>query len=166
MSRLTPYHDEIVRLHLDEGWNLSEIGDAYGCTREAVRLILKERGAPSLTRERMKERSRYRRLVRAVAVAARHEQRKARHGTRTMYGYGCRCDECREAQNSYMRRLSRDPSMRKSPLRHGTSNAYSNYGCRCTACRAANTARSAEWALTHPGYSKRKKGLDKAGASA
>jgi hypothetical protein len=26
------------------------------------------------------------------------------HGTRTRYAYGCKCDECREAENSYQRR--------------------------------------------------------------
>lgn len=49
-----------------------------------------------------------------------------------MFNYGCRCDECVQADNDYKAtlRASGDPPS------HGLSG-YNNYGCRCSICSDA-----------------------------
>lgn len=66
-----------------------------------------------------------------------------KHGTPGGYkNHACRCDECREAWNSYHRehrarqRAAFDPS--HPDVIHGTRYTY-NRGCRCDECRAGNS---------------------------
>ena len=58
------------------------------------------------------------------------------HGTRHAYvNLGCRCADCKAAQNTYMRDL-RKRLRQREPEIHG-DNGYRNYKCRCETCRAA-----------------------------
>lgn len=58
----------------------------------------------------------------------------AEHGTYTMYARnGCRCESCREYQNSRVRR-NRADRLENRRLAHGTRSAY-DAGCRCVHCR-------------------------------
>lgn len=79
-----------------------------------------------------------------------------RHGTKTGYAYGCRCEECRKANSDYERGRGRrrDPEVERErrrlrlaemqadphDRRHGTPTGYS-YGCRCEMCRAAGRVK-------------------------
>ena len=85
---------------------------------------------------------------------------EADHGTANGYNsYGCRCDACRAAINSYQnggRRVRQRQENRKARFtnaegdlehpnaNHGTLNGYQHWGCRCRACRAATSRRHAE----------------------
>ena len=40
----------------------------------------------------------------ALSTGRAMKSTRAAHGTRTRYGAGCRCDECREAQATYYRK--------------------------------------------------------------
>lgn len=66
------------------------------------------------------------------------KKRAARHGTKSKYRTGCRCEACREANRiaSYERRHAG-----LTPPTHGDSG-YRNYGCRCPICTRANTERT------------------------
>lgn len=68
------------------------------------------------------------------------------HGNlQTYVKRGCRCEDCREANNVYGRRkrAERRQSIADGgmPTRlHGTVTGYSNYCCRCDGCRGASAA--------------------------
>lgn len=64
-----------------------------------------------------------------------------RHGTRSMYLAGCRCEPCKAAQAAYMRekREQRGANLAADDPRHGKKGTYDYYGCRCQACTKANT---------------------------
>lgn len=130
---------EAVRLHVEEGLTFAAIGRRFGVTRERIRQVVAAQGQRSLTHERQRAESSYKRIARAVAVAAGYELRSAtsgthKHGTRSSYVHaGCRCDECRAAQRAYMRTLRG-----RTPPTHSYSG-YTNYGCRCAVCTQANT---------------------------
>lgn len=77
-----------------------------------------------------------------------------RHGTYERYRKGgCRCAECKKANNLYLsaatrRRTSRRGGSKPDPLLpHGRENTYNKWGCRCEKCTAAaneaNKARRA-----------------------
>lgn len=117
------------------GLTLQTIGDRFGVSREAIRLVCDAHGAkapPPLVQ--------YVRLARAVAVAARLALRDSRggslsaHGTRPRYLIGCRCEPCTRSQREYQRTLKG-----RTPPRHGTVSAYMNYGCRCDHCKEAGS---------------------------
>ena len=57
-----------------------------------------------------------------------------RHGTKTGYEYGCRCDDCRADAAAAMLQYQRRAKIK--PHHHGTQTGY-GYGCRCAACRTA-----------------------------
>lgn len=57
------------------------------------------------------------------------------HG-KTAYGYGCRCDICKESNTESMKAF-RSRVAGTEPPSHGKSG-YNNYGCRCSVCVAAN----------------------------
>ncbi len=67
------------------------------------------------------------------------------HGVRTTYVGGCRCDECRAANRTELRRhraarharLAADPTA--AP--HGLSSTYDHWGCRCQPCTGAHAER-------------------------
>lgn len=75
------------------------------------------------------------------------------------YTHGCRCDTCRAAKATYMRRrraaaklaAEADPNRDVTTARvlHGTRHAYEEHGCRCTSCTQAeiNAGR-----LTRPSH--------------
>jgi len=78
---------------------------------------------------------------------------EAKHGSATMYTYGCRCDACKQAIKDRYRekretgwrqgtRRSREQYMldRYGELQHGTARMYRRYGCRCGACTFAYSA--------------------------
>jgi hypothetical protein len=77
----------------------------------------------------------------------------AEHGTNASYGYGCRCDLCRDARAQYQRRRREridlakgKPWTREDPVRpkkrperrHGTTHMYGR-GCRCNDCIEARS---------------------------
>lgn len=66
-------------------------------------------------------------------IAMRADPGDARHGTKTGYDYGCRCDRCRAATAE----VTRAHQIRSKIKQHGTTTGY-GYGCRCAACRAAS----------------------------
>lgn len=77
------------------------------------------------------------------------------HGKRSTYvNYGCRCEECREANAVYQVGANQRRKMRRLlgdvDATHGMSSTYDNYKCRCSECVAAKSARNAE------AYQKRK----------
>jgi hypothetical protein len=137
-ARLTPeIRAEMVRLHVTEGWNLQEVAEAYGCSRERARQILKEdAGLSSLTRERQAATAGVRRFMAAVAYVARRELH-AQHGSYSRYCYGCRCVACTVANTRTHASL-----VGRTPSRHGTASAYTNYGCRCAACTDAGSLQN------------------------
>lgn len=59
------------------------------------------------------------------------------HGKRSAYREGCRCDDCRKANNAYhvARRAARSGAVPASA--HGKASTYTNYLCRCGPCRQA-----------------------------
>lgn len=60
------------------------------------------------------------------------------HGTAKGYNYGCRCDDCKEANRDRYREAKRRRLARPVPDHvHGSWNGYSNYGCRCSECLVA-----------------------------
>lgn len=76
-----------------------------------------------------------------------------KHGTRTRYNDGCRCEECVEEnrQDSVRRRRAREAARVMVDGRpvavgpeHGKVATYANWGCRCLPCTRANTDRSRE----------------------
>jgi hypothetical protein len=76
----------------------------------------------------------------------------ALHGTRTMYSYGCRCDDCRRARRDgsrdYRKRLRVglvSPKVKPVP-EHGTLARYRNkYKCRCELCCAVQAKYNREY---------------------
>lgn len=63
------------------------------------------------------------------------------HGTRGKYTYGCRCDDCREANRAYIaakRDADYAAGLPEGDPRHGRDSTYTNRGCRCTACTVAH----------------------------
>ena len=80
-------------------------------------------------------------------------------GSGTAYAnYGCRCDECKEANRARTSRRRKErfaePKAPDDP-RHGKSTFYSNHGCRCEKCTAAWSAECKRYA------DKRKEGASK-----
>ena len=85
---------------------------------------------------------------------------EAKHGTANGYtSYGCRCDACRAAMNSYQssekrtqqrqehrkaRFINAEGDLEHPNAKHGTLNAYQHWGCRCRACRAATSRLHSE----------------------
>jgi hypothetical protein len=80
----------------------------------------------------------------------------SRHGTRTWYNTGCRCDDCCRAQREYSaqrRALARERRTLKvdftepipadrfvapvSANKHGRLGTYMNHACRCALCTEA-----------------------------
>ena len=95
--------------------------------------------------------------VRAASAARRARLKQTPfedipHGTAAGYAsYGCRCDDCRKANNERCKRYRdanrervreyaaqyRAKLSKSENIPHGSTYAYSNYGCRCDECRAA-----------------------------
>lgn len=73
----------------------------------------------------------------------------ARHGTKSKYDAGCRCEPCTRANRVSMERwregaaalLAVFPEL----VPHGTVGGYRNYGCRCRACTTAHSAAHAAY---------------------
>ena len=62
--------------------------------------------------------------------------RTPRHGTATEYGhFGCRCDECIEANRIRCGQVKASMRERVEDAPHGTQSGYWNWECRCDACR-------------------------------
>lgn len=80
-----------------------------------------------------------------LRLVLRAEGEKIKHGTRTMYNQGCRCQDCRAAVARYMREHRRERAVELANREPGTEDrfehgysAYVNWGCRCGICSAAN----------------------------
>ncbi len=64
---------------------------------------------------------------------------KAPCGTPAAYSRGCRCAECKRANNE------RHAALRVAPVpSHGLSG-YRNYGCRCPRCKKAGSVSNREY---------------------
>lgn len=81
--------------------------------------------------------------IRKWALAAGVECYKPpkKHGTRSTWWRGCKCDVCREgmrAENKRRKaeRIERFRAGLLNPV-HGSTSTYCNYDCRCEPCRAA-----------------------------
>lgn len=64
-------------------------------------------------------------------------------GSGTAYAnYGCRCDECTDANTARVlrRRLERKAED-VPPQLHGKASTYTNWGCTCEPCTAANAEK-------------------------
>lgn len=136
---------EILRLHFVEGWNLTEIGEHFGISRERVRQILRAHDVPTLTRERQARAAQAKRDEHKRKMQQRAEEKIKNfpHGTRAGYIRGCTCEECRVANNRYA--LERKRRVREGEMKipsHGLSG-YTNYGCKCSICKAAGSASNA-----------------------
>lgn len=87
-----------------------------------------------------------------------------RHGTRSSYCRGCRCDECRRANtvrhraaNSSWKAAHKRRNYERrifvagrwvAPLpdeRHGKLDTYIRHGCRCISCARANREYQSAW---------------------
>lgn len=73
------------------------------------------------------------------------------HGTRTRYRKGCRCDECRVANATYMREFRKRAQLRTGDWAHGLVSTYVNLGCRCDPCREAGLQYQREAAAARAG---------------
>ena len=114
-------------------------GYCYGCRcdrcEEAATEYRKARKQPKAIRVLNRKRQEGK-----ILDEMQHDRRDPRHGTNTGYGYGCRCDRCKEAHRLYGREIHErhKEELLNDPTdpRHGTTTGYS-YGCRCERCRAA-----------------------------
>jgi hypothetical protein len=65
-----------------------------------------------------------------------------KHGTRSGYRCGCRCEACRAAQAAYMAdyyaRTKHTRPDKLDPAKCGTKTQYDYRRCRCERCRKAN----------------------------
>jgi hypothetical protein len=64
--------------------------------------------------------------------------------------YGCRCDECREANTRRKLRADRNRWLRMTigesePSKHGKVSTYTNWGCRCEPCTTAQSQAYADY---------------------
>lgn len=64
---------------------------------------------------------------------------QVKHGTQNAYlNYGCRCDDCKEAQREASKKQAARRKARETPGHvHGTASGYTNYRCRCDLCKGA-----------------------------
>lgn len=156
--------DLMLRMYLDEGYTMSQIGDHFGISRQRVHQIIGTQGEDAHYGIRMQQ-ERKERLLQAYErmkdgstaqaeadrlgitrgsfyvglnrLGIRLAPESPEHGTLYRYRKGCHCEECRAANAAAKRqRYARGPNV------HGTASAYQNYGCRCPECkRAARQAR-------------------------
>lgn len=70
--------------------------------------------------------------------------REPNHGRVTLYGQGCRCAVCTEAQRIYRAVFQQGQRLARTragaipeTVKHGTGSTYTNWGCRCEPCVAA-----------------------------
>ena len=61
------------------------------------------------------------------------------HGTLHRYVAGCRCDECRVANNARQRAAVEQRKQHLQDAPHGTDGGYGNWGCRCDLCKHAHS---------------------------
>jgi len=70
-----------------------------------------------------------------------------RHGRRSEYDKGCRCDKCVEAKRQHRKAL-----LERGPTKdtvHGTIYAYGALGCRCKKCRERGSEISRNYRNGH-----------------
>jgi WhiB family redox-sensing transcriptional regulator len=70
-----------------------------------------------------------------------------KHGTRSGYVRGCRCDECSQARRDYENKRNAEMRVGARPrpvAQHGSRSKY-RYGCRCEDCTEANRAYNRNW---------------------
>lgn len=77
-----------------------------------------------------------------------------RHGRKSAYNKGCRCDDCTEANTLAARARRLVVRLDANDFRHGTLNGYCNYSCRCAACTAVHNERMRQYM---PGYRQRQR---------
>lgn len=79
---------------------------------------------------------------RLVGPKPRGPREGVEHGTKTMYGRGCRCTACKTTYNAWMQeyRLAKGITKKPRPKRtHGNISMY-NRGCRCAVCKSVASA--------------------------
>lgn len=101
----------------------AQVGHAFGVCGKTVELLLKQEC--------------YREAYSSALLARPHLNKN--HGTKSRYGHGCRCVECKDAQRLNMTARRR----KKQAPTHGTRSGYFNHGCRCGACAAAGKSHNA-----------------------
>ena len=70
---------------------------------------------------------------------------QVKHGVRSRYVAGCRCEECRQAERTYQRKRREERASTPDDQKpHGTARCYVHFGCRCAPCTDA--ARAAVYA--------------------
>ena len=120
---------------LDDIVSVDDIAKRYELTRQAVNLWVNKKTFPTPIRQ-----GHPRLWLFPDVVEWRDAQpvpQRSRHGTRSRYNYGCRCDECRTAATNQHREYLESVVLTPDDPRHGTANAYRNYRCRCAPCKAA-----------------------------
>lgn len=71
---------------------------------------------------------------------------KAEHGTHARYGFGCHCEDCKQANADYKaaRREAKEEIKKRKTAQHGTRSMYV-LGCRLECCAKANRDYQREW---------------------
>lgn len=155
---------KMLSLYNKDGLTYQEIADRYGITRQRVQQLIGDQikeahyGRAKKERREKQFRAAHRALLRGATTVEREAEalgimpqslrtglnrlglklpvkESPLHGTYYRYSRGCRCPECRAAQQEHFRQMKL-----REPPRHGTASAYRNYGCRCDPCRAAGSA--------------------------
>lgn len=114
MTKPADLSPERLRDLASQGKSDTELADILGVTQGTVFKYRQKYGIPS------------------------HYKHPAKHGTRTRYAKGCRCDPCKTAGYEYRRQAKGS-----QPNKHGTYTAYSWNGCRCDECKAAGARKAA-----------------------
>lgn len=127
---------------LDDLANVEQIAEHYGITRQAVDLWTRKDDFPAPV---VTWAGRVWLLpdVTAWRDAQPPPRQPAGHGTKTRYNAGCRCDNCKTANNEARRvHIANSTPLPADDPRHGTANAYVNYNCRCGPCREAGSVNN------------------------
>lgn len=125
-------------IDVDDLVGAEQIAERYGITRQAVDLWTRK---PTFPQALIDFHGRIWAWPDVAAWRDAHPPReRVKHGSKTKYNRGCRCDECRAANTEHhRRRLAAHPGLPEGDPRHGTKNGYCNYACRCGPCKVAGS---------------------------
>lgn len=130
---------------------LQEIGDEFGISRERVRQLLPKSVNKKAVSARRAE-SKIRVQAKTKTLQEHRQQRVYKntiHGTFNCYIGGCKCSECRRANNERNHGLREERYRRfaagEVQIKNHNVSAYVNWGCRCTICTAENNRMCTEY---------------------